>query len=661
MSRPQFLLSCLLAGVLLAAACRPARAGGKPAPLPPDLDLIPREGVFVSVRVADLWRSDVFAPLRDKTYDLGAFTRTLPLLEQMLGVKLTDVERATLYCGGASPVLVVRCYRPIDRDRLRHAEQVKFDGPERKLNGRPYYVRESDWAGLFFPDERTVVYAPVKSLEAFLEARKKAADGFLLPALRAAAGSQVTFAARVPDGFPQMGQSVLAAMPATRSWGLEPLLATRSVLVTADFHADARLRVALTFAGPDPAARAEKVVRGLRRRALTAMPDFREGLADCVPGALPDGQEGGEAMLKVLLRATGYLKTVEDGLRKAEVHRDGARLDFSLRLAKSRGFLETLLLVQVVAPMLEAVEVRTEGVNPAHADQLLGTSPDAVGNLGRLGAAMLKYHEKHGHLPPAAVFDRAGRPLLSWRVLLLPELGEEELFKQFHLDEPWDGPRNKKLIGKMPRVFASHYDGSRAPTTHYQVFVGKGAAFEGTKGLRLADFRDDPAQTILVAEANVPVPWTKPQDLPFTPGGPPPLLGRFARMTAAFADGKARIIESGFDSERNGQDNPPARFDEKALRALITRSGGEPARPVVTTGGPERINAKPSQSPDGGVLYRAPADPALSGSHGFPSTGPGQAFRSTGQPPPGTGGPTSSPLDLPPPATTGTPAPPRPR
>ena len=180
--------------------------------------------------------------------------------------------------------------------------------------------------------------------------------------------------------------------------------------------------------------------------------------------------------------------------------------------------------------------------------------------------AMHNYHDKHGQLPPAVVHGKDGRPLLSWRVLILPFLENGDLYSQFRLDEPWDSRHNKKLLEKMPAVFTP-FDGSSPPqphTTFYQVFVGKGAAFEGREGLRLRnDFPDRTSDTFLVVEAGTAVPWTKPEDLPYHPDRPLPKLGGLFPGTfrAAFADGSVRTV--------------PQDTDEATLRAAITRNGGE--------------------------------------------------------------------------------------
>jgi hypothetical protein len=67
---------------------------------------------------------------------------------------------------------------------------------------------------------------------------------------------------------------------------------------------------------------------------------------------------------------------------------------------------------------------------------------------------MVNYHDAHGRLPPAVVYGKDGKPLYSWRVLLLPYLDEQELYQQFQLDEPWDSPHNLQLLPRMPGFYA---------------------------------------------------------------------------------------------------------------------------------------------------------------------------------------------------------------
>jgi hypothetical protein len=180
---------------------------------------------------------------------------------------------------------------------------------------------------------------------------------------------------------------------------------------------------------------------------------------------------------------------------------------------------------------------------------------------------LVDYNDKHGRLPPAVVYGKDGKPLHSWRVLILPFIEEEELYRQFRLDEPWDSPHNRKLLSRMPPAYAlPPGKASRCPAYHtvMHVFVGKGAAFEDHKALKIPDdFPDGTANTLLVVEAGEPVPWTKPQDLPYAPGRPlPDLRGPFPDgFRAALADGSKRFIG--------------AEMSQATLRAAITRNGGD--------------------------------------------------------------------------------------
>jgi uncharacterized protein DUF1559 len=70
--------------------------------------------------------------------------------------------------------------------------------------------------------------------------------------------------------------------------------------------------------------------------------------------------------------------------------------------------------------------------------------------------AVATYHDTYGTLPPAYIADAEGKPLHSWRVLLLPFLEQRELYEQYDFDEPWDGPNNRKLLAQRPSVFAFH-------------------------------------------------------------------------------------------------------------------------------------------------------------------------------------------------------------
>lgn len=188
-------------------------------------------------------------------------------------------------------------------------------------------------------------------------------------------------------------------------------------------------------------------------------------------------------------------------------------------------------------------------------------------NLKQLALAMQGYSQfQDGKLPPAALCSKDGKPLLSWRVLLLPYLEQVTLFEKFKRDEPWDSPHNKALLAEMPKVYAPVTGATPEPySTFYRVFVGEGTAFEGTQGLPLSlqNFPDGLATTLLMVEGAEAVPWTKPEEIPYAANQPLPKLGGqfHGAFCAAFASGAVRLIEKG--------------TEEKRIRAAITRNAGE--------------------------------------------------------------------------------------
>jgi hypothetical protein len=134
--------------------------------------------------------------------------------------------------------------------------------------------------------------------------------------------------------------------------------------------------------------------------------------------------------------------------------------------------------------------------------------------LKQLGLAFHDYHEHHGSFPSSAVSDNSGTPLLSWRVLLLPQLGQQALFDEFHLDEPWDSEHNKALLPRMPIEYSPN-DETAHGSTRIQVFTGRFGAFGKEAAPRMRDFLDGTSQTLLAIEAGPShtIPWTQPRDL----------------------------------------------------------------------------------------------------------------------------------------------------
>jgi hypothetical protein len=149
-------------------------------------------------------------------------------------------------------------------------------------------------------------------------------------------------------------------------------------------------------------------------------------------------------------------------------------------------------------------------------------------NIKKIVLAMHAYHDTLGTFPPAYFADRTGRPVHSWRVLLLPFLGERSLYDKYRFDEPWDGPHNRELASQMPLVFRCPADAGGTTGTSYLVVTGEGTVFPGARCRRISDVMDGPRNTILFVEStDSQIGWMEPRDLTYDQalGGINPRLG----------------------------------------------------------------------------------------------------------------------------------------
>jgi RNA polymerase sigma factor (sigma-70 family) len=200
---------------------------------------------------------------------------------------------------------------------------------------------------------------------------------------------------------------------------------------------------------------------------------------------------------------------------------------------------------------------------PGGAGGPMGAGSSAAPTLPGAGGPPAGGTDAGGAAPPA--IGGNAKPLLSWRVAILPYIEQDNLYKQFKLDEPWDSDHNKKLIARMPAVYAAPGTKADDGRTYYQAIVGTGAAWEPRHEMRFpASFTDGLSNTILVVEAATPVPWTKPEDLPYVTDQALPKFGGLfgGDFHALFGDGAVQFLS--------------ARADEQQLRYAIMPNDGNP-------------------------------------------------------------------------------------
>ncbi len=149
-----------------------------------------------------------------------------------------------------------------------------------------------------------------------------------------------------------------------------------------------------------------------------------------------------------------------------------------------------------------------------------------MNNMKQIALALLNYESVHGVLPPAYTVDDDGKPMHSWRVLILPYIEEQALFDAYDFDEPWDGPNNSTLADKMPEVFRCPSCAACARErnnpwklpgkncTNYFAVVDPETILRAEKGRSFLEIGDGTSNTILFLEAaDRQVNWMAPEDL----------------------------------------------------------------------------------------------------------------------------------------------------
>jgi len=519
-------------------------------PLPPELALIPKDAAaFVSIRY-DLLGATPFG----KALLFGGSPRPEvfeALEKKWLGFPLDEVERVTAVFPQLTgrftmediPLFVVTRTKKIDRDSLLstiHARPIsdrykemaigELNQPGRtrpvRFRGAPYATDEERLL-LYFVGDRTVVLAtPGSYLGLFRllgQHLDPSDDAPLTAALNAAAGKDVVVAGMTGPAI----KNLLAAWP-EKEREFAALADARAVSVRVGITPDFVLNVAADFRDGPSARRARSALAGLStwttetlQKTVRGMGKDEERFADLFGAALKEAGEpqldGKTVTLTVAIKGEASVQAAEAAARSA------------------------------------AVRIR------ASTDRL-----NKVNYLKQIGLAIHNYHDTNGEFPFKQRAPAGLHPGLSWRVAILPFIEEEKLFKEFKLDEPWDSETNKKLIRKMPKLFAPPPGVNAKPGhTFLRMFDGPGTISRVSK---LIDVWNGTSNTLTVVEAADTEVWTKPDELDYDTKKPLPKLGGHFEdgFHILFADGSVRFIKSP--------------VTEKELRAWITAKEDTPGK-----------------------------------------------------------------------------------
>jgi prepilin-type N-terminal cleavage/methylation domain-containing protein len=228
----------------------------------------------------------------------------------------------------------------------------------------------------------------------------------------------------------------------------------------------------------------------------------------------------------------------------------------------NRGFtlVEAIVCVGVIGVLIALLLPAVRSARPA------ARRNACVNNLKQIALALHNYHDVYKAFPPAYTVDVDGKPLHSWRTLLLPYLEEGELYKKIDLSKPWNDPANADAF-KTPvpayHCLASKVKGNQ---TTYLAVVAPEGFFQSTEPRHLSDVTDATFKTIAVVDVppDQSVPWMSPQDASedlLMAIAPNSKLSHAPGFVAAFVDGSVRFMDADLPADKR--------------RALITIAGGD--------------------------------------------------------------------------------------
>ncbi|MFN5298872.1 MAG: DUF1559 domain-containing protein [Planctomycetaceae bacterium] len=221
-----------------------------------------------------------------------------------------------------------------------------------------------------------------------------------------------------------------------------------------------------------------------------------------------------------------------------------------------------LMVPCLIALLLPAVQQAREAARRAQCKN----------NLKQIALAMHNYHDSYGTFPPAVTYSADGKPMHSWRVLLLPFLDEVALHAQYNMNEPWNSPANSQLLSRMPKVYGCPSSPPELGVTHYAVPVGPRTMFPPERGVAAREITDGTSATLMVIETfGTSLNWMAPVDMTVSAGVPGAQPVAFSSLhTGGFhvslADGSVRYLSYDVATPQ-------------VLDAMLSRDGGEAVAP----------------------------------------------------------------------------------
>jgi hypothetical protein len=547
----------LAAALLVAGPAAQAASPSKTA-LPADLAIVPNDAfAFAHVKLADLWKNDALKDVRGILEKAGP--KAIAAFDARFTPAPSTVDRLTVYLPPpnfeAGPpefdfVFILAVNKPFDRDKF--LKQLGKTTPRKGRNG-DFVVDENEAVAVRFVNDRVMAFGTAQAIQRMVDNAPPGKAGPLSAGLELAAGNRPIVAGFNVTALPP--QAIEEVLRREVPEPLHPLFKAQSITLSMDLDGDGHVHAKVNYPDGPSTDAAEKAVGVATEMARTLIAQTRTKLSATVFGEGKDAKVEDVPFAAASLLGLGALQHAEDILKSQPVKRSGDALTASIALPPHfKSALGTAALAgSMLAPAVGKLQdsaARAKGAN----------------NLKQIGLALHNYHDVNNGLPPASIVDKKGKPMLSWRVMILPFIEQDNLYRQFKLDEPWDSDHNKKLIDRIPPVYMLPVKGAKPGHTHYRVLVGNGSMWDWIQGTQFAQITDGLSNTIMVVEAAEGVPWTKPDELEFDPLKDLPKFGKAYKggFYVLFGDGSVRFISD------SAVTNTP-----QNVKAMITKGGGE--------------------------------------------------------------------------------------
>ena len=518
---------------------------------PEDLKLVPGNAVLaVHMDLAKLWQSESMNDMRELLKKAGP--KALIELEKRFVPDPTTVETVTGFVmfpknPGSPPdfAFLISLKKPVEEKALFLSAMP--DGETIKKDGINMVVKDD--IGLILMNQGKLIAVGAPSLLPTLGKNTAPAKGDFARFLKGNAAGLINAAIN----FEPIPKEVFASAPPPFNSlvnGMQYMEAGIAV------EKNLRLSTTITYEKEDQAKAALETVKGFAKTGLAQLMEPRKEVEKRV---FPKDQVGANPLTDLpeflaALAGLAILNEAENLLKNPPITLAGTSLkaDYTTPQISSNAMVPTMAIaVGLLLPAVQKVREAAQRTN-------------SINNLKQIALAMWNYDSVYQGFPAAAICDKkTGKPLLSWRVSILPFIEEKALYKQFKMDEPWDSEHNLKLAKNMPKIY--FHPKANKPgddKTHYRLFYGKGAAFELNKTTQINNITDGTSNTLMVVEAEEPVVWTNPNDLAFDPTKAlPKMLSIDGKFSAAYCDGSVRSFK--------------VPIDQEILKLLIQRNDGK--------------------------------------------------------------------------------------